>query len=281
MIPTTIEGRKAEVAFAELFKANFSAHLAFYRRSRLLLAFLLVFLLLTGLSTLPAIFMHSGVASFNTLQQIFSVLNVFLLFLAAGLGLFVISSHLRNRSLKMVFTKPCTPAVWLASAFLSAVFVSFLLNGVVFVSTVMLSLFWHLPVRAGLVFLSLDTFVSSIGITAYLMLLATLVHPAIAAVIPLIFNADLFYAGQTWAQAVIRSGNSSMALKAIARVFHYLYLMTPMTYAFGKQTENIYSSLRVGSGEWKYLPFSLGYVAALSIFCYLLALFALKRKKHI
>src|SRR5258708_20015795 len=81
---------------------------------------MLVFLLLTGLSSLPPLFMHSGVQSFNALRQIFSVLNGFLLFFSGGLGLFIISSHLRSRSLKMVFTKPCSPALWLISAFLSA-----------------------------------------------------------------------------------------------------------------------------------------------------------------
>src|SRR5258708_36247501 len=106
---------------AELLRASLLANFAYFRRSRLLLAFMLVFLLLTGLSSLPPLFMHSGVQSFNALRQIFSVLNGFLLFFSGGLGLFIISSHLRSRSLKMVFTKPCSPALWLISAFLSAV----------------------------------------------------------------------------------------------------------------------------------------------------------------
>jgi ABC-type transport system involved in multi-copper enzyme maturation permease subunit len=266
---------------AELLRANVLANFAYYRRSRLLLAFALVFLLLTGLSSLPALFRHSGVQSFNSLQEVSSDLNGFLLFLAGGLGLFIISSHLRNRSLKMVFTKPCTPAVWLLSAFLSAVAVSLLLNCVVLASTVALSVGWHLPVRAGLVFISVDNFVASVGIIAYLMLLATLAHPAIAVTFALIFNADLFYAAQTWTQAAIRAGNSSWVLRALERLFHYLYLLLPMVHAFGKKTENIYTSLRVLHGEWKYLPYSLGYALALSAFCYFLALFALLRKRHI
>lgn len=266
---------------AELLRASVLANFAYYRRSRLLMAFTLVFLLLTGLSSLPPFFSNSGVQNFNGLQEIFSSLNGFLLFFAGGLGLFIISSHLRNRSLKIVFTKPCSPAVWLLSAFLSAAAVSLLLNCVVLASAVALSLGWHLPVRAGLIFISMDTFVASVGIIAYLMLLATLVHPAIAVTFALIFNADLFYAAQMWAQAVIRSGNSSVALRVLGRLFHYLYLLLPMVHAFGKKTENIYSSLRVLHGEWKYLLYSLGYALALAAFCYFLALFALQRKKHI
>src|SRR5205085_3301641 len=198
---------------AELLRANILANLAYYRRSRLLLAFMLVFLLMTGLQSLPAFFAHSGVQSFNTLQEIFSSLNFFLLVLAAGLGLFIISSHLRSRSLKMVFTKPCPPALWLGSAFLTAVLVSLLISCVVLSSAMLLSLIWHIPVRAGLLFVSLDTFFASLGLIAYLMLLATLAHPAIAAIFAIIFNAALFYDGQLWAQATIRSGNSYWVLR--------------------------------------------------------------------
>jgi ABC-type transport system involved in multi-copper enzyme maturation permease subunit len=266
---------------AEMLRANILANFAYYRRSRLLLAFMLVFLLLTGLISLPPLFMSSGVQDFNALHEIFSLLNGFLLFFAAGLGLFIISSHLRSRSLKMVFTKPCSPALWLISAFLSAVAVSLLLNAAVLGGAAALSLGWHLPVRTGLVFVSLDTFIASVGLIAYLMLLTTLLHPAIAATFALIFNADLFFEFQRWAQVMIRSGNTSFALRALEKLFHFLYLLLPMVYAFGKKTESIYSSFRVTHGDWRYLLYSFGYVLVLSAFCYFLALFALQKKRHI
>ena len=266
---------------AELLRANLRVNFSYYRRSRLLLAFLLVFLLMTGLSALPPLFTHSGVQTFNTLQEIFSTLNIFLLFLSGGLGLFIISSHLRSRSLKMVFTKPCPPALWLVSAFVSAVAISLVLTSFVLASAVVLSLSWHLPIRAGLVFLSVDTFITSVGIIAYVMLLTMLLHPAIAATLALIFNAELFYGGQTWAEAVIRSGNSSMSLRILERLFHFLYLLFPMVHAYGKETEKIHTSLRVNHGDWKYLLYSLSYVLVLSAFCYSVSLFALQRKKHI
>jgi len=145
----------------------------------------------------------------------------------------------------------------------------------------LLSLIWHIPVRAGLLFVSLDTFFASLGLIAYLMLLATLAHPAIAAIFAIIFNAALFYDGQLWAQATIRSGNSYWVLRALERLFHYLYLVLPMIHPFSKKTEGIYASLRIMHGEWRYLLYSLGYALTLSAFCYFLALFALQRKKHI
>jgi hypothetical protein len=181
----------------------------------------------------------------------------------------------------MVFTKPCTPAVWLLSAFLSAVIVSFLLNFVILVSATVLSLLWHVPVRPGLVFLSAETFVVSVGLIAYLMLLATLVHPAIAAICTLIFNAYLFYGARLWTEAAIRSGSTGPWLRVLKGLFHWLYLVLPMLYPFGKKTEGAHLSLRVMNGEWKYLLYSLGYSLSLSGFCYCVALFALQRKKHI
>lgn len=266
---------------AELLKANFLTNLTYYRRSRLLLAFMIVFLCLTGLESLPIFFSGSGVQIFNALHQIFSTLNEFLLVFAAGLGLFVISSHLRSRSLKMVFTKPCPPALWLAAAFASAVGVSLLLNTVILGSALVVSLVWHVPVRAGLLFVSLDNSVASVGLIAYLMLLATLVHPAIAVTFAVIFNADMFYSVYTWTLAVVRSGNSSATMRFLNGIFHYLYLILPMVHAVGRKTESVYTSLRVVRGDWKYLLYSLGYVLVLSAFCYTMALFALQRKKHI
>jgi hypothetical protein len=264
-----------------IVRANVLADFTFYRRSRLLLAFAVVCLLLTGLSALPAIFSDSGVESFRTLQSIFSELNWMLLFLAGAVGLFVISAHLRSRCLKMVFTKPCPPSVWLGSAFLSAVLVSLFLNGVILGSTVILSLVWHVPVRAALLFISCENFIASIGIIAYLMLLATVLHPALAVTFILIFNAEIFYDFHVWTQGAIRAGNSSLFLRVLEKVFHFLYLLLPMVNAYGKKMEDINSSLRVAHGEWKYLLYSFGYVLTLSAFCYFLALFALQRKRHI
>jgi ABC-type transport system involved in multi-copper enzyme maturation permease subunit len=265
----------------ELVRANVMANLAFYRRSRLLLAFLLVFLLITGLSSLPPLFMHSGVQTFNALQGVFSELNEFLFFLAAGLGLFIISAHLRSRNLKMVFTRPCPPAVWLASAFLSAVLVSLLLTGIVLISALALSLIWQVPIRAGLIFVSADTFISSLSVIAYLMLLSMVLHPAVAATLAAIFSADVFYSMQIWTLSAIRSGKSNKALYVLDRLFHSLYMILPMFHPYAKQTREVYSSLRVAHGEWKYLAFGLGYAVSLSLFCYLLALIALERHKHI
>jgi predicted MFS family arabinose efflux permease len=53
-------------AFGEMLRANMRADFTFYRRSRLLLAFAIVFLLISGLFMLPTFFSDSRVEHFNT-----------------------------------------------------------------------------------------------------------------------------------------------------------------------------------------------------------------------
>jgi ABC-type transport system involved in multi-copper enzyme maturation permease subunit len=266
---------------SELLRANIAAHLAFYRRSRLLLAFLILFGVLTAMEFIPQLFVPSGVQNFNTLREVFNTLNFFLQLFAAGLGLFIVSAHLRNRSLKMVFTKPCPPAVWLLTAFFAAVIVALVLNAIVLGGITVLALLWHIPVRSGLIFVSVHTFISSVGLAAYLMLLATVMHPAIAAILAIIFNASLFYTGFLWSRSAIKAGNHSTGVHVLDRVFHLLYLAAPIFQPFDKETQNIHVSLRVMHGEWKYLLYSFGYALALSAFCYFVSLFSLQRQKHI
>src|ERR1700675_217565 len=96
---------------AEVLRANILANFAFYRRSRLLMAFALAFLLLTGLSSLPALFNDDGVKTFDALQQIFSILNVFLLFLAGGRGVVCIAAEKAHLGLQSDWARSFRPWV--------------------------------------------------------------------------------------------------------------------------------------------------------------------------
>ena len=263
----------------ELLRANTLTHLVYFRRSRLLLAFGLVFLFLTLLGSLPAIFSNSKVASFDSLKEIFGTLNLFLVVFGAALGLLIMSSHLSNRSLKMGFTKPCPPALWLASAFLACTLVSLLLCAVVLAGMLILSLVWHLPVRPGLVFISFDTLLAAVGMSAYFIFLDTFLHPAIAVAFALVFNAQLFYWLRIWAHGAAATYGKSTMLRGLEHVFHFLYLLVPMTRPFESKTGVIYSSFRVHAHDWLYLLYSSGYILTLSALFFLLSLFFLQRKK--
>jgi lysylphosphatidylglycerol synthetase-like protein (DUF2156 family) len=265
----------------ELLKVNLRAHFLYYRRSRLLLGFALVFLLLVLLTALPAVFSPSRTEAFTTAKKVFTTLNMYLIAFSAGLGLFLVSSHLHDRNLKMVFTKPCPPTLWLGSAYLSAIAVSLLVNAAILACALGMSLLGHTKVQAGLTFISLDTFAASLGMIAYLMFLAMVIHPIIAAVIVLVFNPSTFYALQLWTLAVYSAGHKSVFLHALERLFHYCYMALPMVHPFSRETQGIEESLRVAPAQWPYALYSLGYALSLTALSYCLSVFFLQRKKLI
>lgn len=264
-----------------MLRANLRADFIFYRRSRLLLAFGLAFLLLTGLSMMPTLFSNSRLDRFGVLQEIFQTLTLFTKVLSGGLGLFIASSHLRNRSLKMVFTKPCSPGLWLLAAFLSAAIVALLLHAGVLLTLTGLSLIWHLPVRMGLLFLALNSFVTSLIVIAYTLLLGTLVHPALAVTFIVIFSADTFFSLQKWALSVIAAGNAHAGIRALEKLFQTLYLALPVYGPFAEKFRGAESAYRTAATDWKYLLYSFGYALVFSAFCYFVALLALQKKRHI
>ena len=247
----------------------------------MLLAFAVVFLVITFLFSLPGLFFSSNVQTFSTLKDTFGALNWLLVVFSAGLGLFIVSSHLHARSLKMVFTKPCPPTVWLASAFLAAVLASLMINSVIWMTAVTASLIFHLHVVAGLLYMSLETFAASVGMIAYLMFLATVIHPVIAAVFVLIFNSTTFYDLLMWTEGAIQGGSKSVALRILKDIFYFFYMVLPMSHPFAKHSDPIRASLRVGPAEWPYVLYSLGYALALSALCYCLSLFFLQKKRLI
>jgi hypothetical protein len=99
--------------------------------------------------------------------------------------------------------------------------VSLLLTAGVLLSIIALSLWWHVPVRVGLLFLSLNSFLTSLIVVAYTLLLGTLVHPAVAVAVILIFNEATFFSAQEWAQAVIRSanGHAHLGIRILEKFF--------------------------------------------------------------
>jgi len=85
---------------AEQLGATFRTNLRFFRRNRLLLALGLLLLVVTGISAVFSLLAGSGTSHFDLLRSTVSELNEFVIIFAGGLGLFLVSSHLRNRNLK-------------------------------------------------------------------------------------------------------------------------------------------------------------------------------------
>lgn len=264
---------------AEMFWANVRVHLIYFRRSRLILVFGLVMVVLAALFSLPALFVRSQVQGFSILRGAFIDLNELLILFGSALGLVIVSSHLRAHNLKMIFTKPCPPALWVGSVLTATVTVTLVLDAIILAVALAVSSVYRLPVEGGLTYIALDSLIASVGMIAYLMFLAMVMHPVIAGTFALLLGPWTFSLLEKTTVAGTMAGKGSAFLRVLQNVFHFCYMVLPMVHACGAKTKNIYSSLQVGTGEWCYLLYSFGYALALAALCYCLALLFLQRKQ--
>ena len=169
-------------------------NLLFYRRNRLLLLVAIVLLFIFLVSVIPSLLFETSNQRFSLVSHVFQSLNEYLFLFAAALGLLAVSSHLRDRSIKMVVTKPLPPEMWLLSHFLSAVlmFVA-LAAGAVALSAALLW-GWGIPFQAGLLYLAGVTVASCLIVFSYLTFLSSVMHPAVAGLVALTLQEATFRA---------------------------------------------------------------------------------------
>jgi ABC-type transport system involved in multi-copper enzyme maturation permease subunit len=265
----------------DLLRANISAHLIYFRRSRLLLAFALVFLGLMVLFTLPQMLLATNVTAFDIICRALDQVETYLVIFSATLGLFLVSSHLRARNLKMVFTKPCPPALWLASAFLASILVSLFLQLLITAVAMTACLALGLRVEMGVLFVALDSFAMCVGMIAYLAMLSTALHPVLAVVFVIFLNPSTFYQLRMQMLGFIQSGSKNVLVHSLEPFFQFLYMVLPIFHAFSEKTQSVYSTLRVDHGQWARAFGAFGYDLALAAVCYCLSLFFLLRKRLI
>ena len=126
----------------EQIKANIKTNFKFYARNKMLIGVVIVLVFIFAVSALPAYFLNSEGLHLGNINMIFSRMSFFATIATSLLGLLVASHHITNRSVKMVFTKPCTPDIWLLSCFLSAIILSTLMFLVIFAVTWVMSTTW-------------------------------------------------------------------------------------------------------------------------------------------
>ncbi len=265
----------------DLFAANVLVHFRFFRRNRLLLAVALVFLLFFGLSMLGAILWGTSGGRFAQLQGFSMGLNQLVQFLTPALGLVLIWSHLRDRNLKMVVTKPCPPEIWLLSGLLTAAAISWVLHLGVFLVTQALSLAWGLPLQGGFAFVGLDSFVRSLISLGYLSLLAMLFHPVLALLLISLLNESSLYGLKYMLSVGSKAHPGNLLFAALGRLCDALYFLVPMIRPFAEQTKDVYSSLRATPADWLYLLSAAGYAGLVTGVFALLCLLVLRRRSLI
>lgn len=258
--------------------ANTRTLLRFYARNRLILALAVVLVAVMGLYLVPTLLFESSVTRFELLRQISSQLNWFALVFVAGLGLFAIASHLRNRNLKMVLTKPCLREVWLASVMLSAGLVAVLLYVVVALATLALSLAWHIPYQWGFAYIAIDGFLTAMIAMSYLLALTSAVHPVVAVLLVLFVSEQTLYGLKSVIAGSLEASRHKALLGAASWACDAVYMVLPMLMPFSEAKSEVYSSLRVSRDDWLTLIASGSYAVLVSLFCFLLANYFLRRR---
>lgn len=254
------------------------SHLLFYRRSRIVLAVGLVILGFWILGTLPVFFGGTAGDRFNQLRQLADQITSLGWFLSAALGLYVTSSHLRNKSIQVVLTRPGSPQIWLASIFVSALLVAAGIQALGALVTFMMSVAWGVPYQLGFLYLAIHAVFEAAIIIALLTTLGAVVHPVVAVLLAALFNESAFASLRFGTTIMVAQGTGGGTMRAIKAVVVAIHEGLPMLDPFKAQTPAVTNSLRVGAADWGWLAATAVYTAALTGLCFLLSDLALRRR---
>lgn len=260
------------------------ANLLFYRRNRLLwlIAIVLGFSFLVTL--VPALFFQSSSQRFEIAKIVFEYLNFFFFLFAAALGLVSVSSHLRDRSIKMVATKPVRPELWLASHFVAAAIVfSCLVLGNLAITS-LLFLVWSIPPQGGLVLLAATTVCRCMILFSFLTFLSVLMHPVLAGVLALFLQDGTFYQLSTLAasaEGMTNTGWYKATLAAIKYLLLIAYKVLPVYSPHAEDFASVASSLRIESGHLLPFLWTSLYATVFSVLLYLLTVTTLRKRRLI
>ncbi len=265
-------------------RANVETNLIFYRRNRLLVAAALFIVLIIVLTSVPALIFTSKTQHLDMIQAVIGMLTSFGTLVTAGLGLMLVSQHIRDRSVKMVFTKPCLPEVWLLGSFLSAGIVACVLfAGALMISSVLFAV-WNIPFQSGVLFVVLIKFFQAISLMAFSTFLSVIFHPVLALFVLLVLRESLFY----WLKIMLTGSIKTLehgflvTLLKVVKVFvDALYMLWPTFNPYGEKMRRLVTSLRGSDADWTYLFLAITYSVLLTAAFYFLTGYVLKKKRYV
>ena len=269
--------------YAQL-RANIETNLIFYRRNRLLVAAAIFIVVIMGLTSVPALLFTSRSQHLELIKIVMQVVTAFATIVTVGLGLMLISQHIRDRSVKMIFTKPCLPEVWLLSSFLSAGLVAGVLFAVALLVTSLLGVIWSIPFQSGIVYLLLNHYFQAMSLMAFATFLSVIFHPVMALFILLVLQEGLFY----WLKVMLTGGIKALGesafvplLKFIKVIVDSLYMLWPTFSPYGTKMAQVTSTLRGTDADWTYLALAIIYAVVLTAMFYFLTGYVLKKKRYV
>ncbi len=267
-----------------LLLTNIRVNLKFFRRNRILIVVSVFMGIIFLISMIPSLFFITRAEHMDLVKRVFSTFSEFLTLIVGIMGMLYIHHHTSNRNLKMVFTKPCTPEVWLLSGIASAMLISSFLYLLSFIICSIFFAVWSIPLYHGLFLVALNEFFQSMIVFTYISFLTLLMHPVIVILFIIIFQEGFFYSLKVILAGGIKAlneGAGAAFLKAMKFIVDILYFIVPTFSPYHAKLSDFYSSLRVDLNALKYLSLSFGYTATAVALFYFLSLHLIKKKRLI
>jgi ABC-type transport system involved in multi-copper enzyme maturation permease subunit len=263
-----------------LVRTNLGVHMKFFRRNRLLLLMVLI-LAVFSLPILSVQMLSMG-DKFRSVQIAVMFASTICELLGALLGLIVYSHHFSGRSLKMVFTKPCPPEVWLLSAFLAGGTVLLALHILILLGSLALFAAWGLAIQWGVVLVVAHSLFSAFLLFGWMLFLTLMMPPVAAGAIGLMVNTSMLH----WIlQRLMISGSeegwfATAAQAALKYIVMILYVLLPETSPYQNELKTLMESFRFDAHSLGYVATSGAYVlmACALFFC---ASIALLRRRNL
>ena len=267
----------------EQILANIKTNLKFYSRNALLLLILIVVLISASITVFFSISYATAKVKFEVIQSIANTLSTYSSLIIALLGILAVSSHIKNRCLKMVFTKPCSPDIWLLSLYYSIILVAVVLSFIIFLVTWALFLIWKIPFQWGLICVLLYNLFNALIFSFLLLFLGIIVHPILAIFCVLTFQESSFY----WITTTIRAaakgalpGIKVFYLTLADKLAYFIYLVLPLS-PYQKEMERVTRSWIAQGKDWFHLGIAALYTLTISALLYFFSCYLLKRKRLI
>jgi hypothetical protein len=266
----------------KILKANIHINWLFYRRSRLLLIIGILMLALFLLTLIPSLLFTSCNDRFSMALRIYGSVSGFTQMILIVIALISVWYHRANKCVKLIFTKNCTPELWIQSHIITAALI--MLAGLICAAAayVVLSLAWDLPLQIGIVAAVCNDFICGMLFYMYLILLTTWMHPIVALTVSFVLSERLF----SWLSLLcaagaerFTSGISHIMLWVLKNLFGAVYYILPGMSPLGYKLEKLSTSLRMEDGTWANIGWGAVYLIMFGSFCYLLTCYSLRRQR--
>lgn len=261
--------------------ANVKNNLVYYRRNRLLLVVGLLCVGVLLVSSFASIFWTTANNRFELARGLYTRVSMYTMLMVGLIGLIAVWSHRANKSVKLIFTRPCSPRVWLASHYVSAGLV-FLLGMTIAVGSYLVSsLVWGIPIQTAVFASALNHFIETFLVFSYLMLLSNWMHPVAAVLFFVFISENTFY----YLALLCRAGSEALPWKnappilpGLETAFQGLYYLLPTMAPFETELQQLSTSLRMPDNCAIHLLKGLVYLALFIFFSFSLTVYNVRRQ---